>query len=132
MAEIGEVVAGVKVEENVISETGASRSSRAGKGRFDLIPSCAIRRLALRYEGGAATHGDDNWKKGMSSKRCYDSALRHLFQWADGKKDEDHLGAVMWNIAALMYNEEHNPAFSDIHNDVILVSGERKETDVNH
>ena len=35
MAKKGEIIAGVKVEDNVISETGASRSSREGKGRFD-------------------------------------------------------------------------------------------------
>ena len=112
--EVGEIRSGVKKEVNVISETGASRSSREGKGRFDLIPPCALRRLALRYEGGAAAHGDRNWQKGMSSSRCYDSAFRHLLQWSEGKRDEDHLGAAMWNIAALMYNEEHNPSFLDM------------------
>ena len=33
--EVGEIRSGVKKEVNVISETGASRSSREGKGRYD-------------------------------------------------------------------------------------------------
>ena len=53
----GKIVSGVKVEDLVVSETGSSRSDRDGKGRFDLIPACALRRLALRFEGGATAHG---------------------------------------------------------------------------
>lgn len=108
------IVSGVKLESKVISETGSSRSDRSGKGRFDLIPPCALKRLALRYEGGAVAHGPRNWEKGMSVERCYDSALRHLLQWGDGQKDEDHLGAVLWNICAIMHMEEKLPEFIDL------------------
>lgn len=110
----GEVVNGVKIEDRVISSTGSSRSDRSGKGRFDLIPPCAIKRLALRYEGGAVAHGSRNWEKGMSVERCYDSAVRHLLQWGDGQKDEDHLAAAMWNLCAIMYMEEKMPEFVDL------------------
>lgn len=53
----GQIVAGVKIEDRVISSTGSSRSDRTGKGRYDLIPPLVTRRLALRYEGGAIAHG---------------------------------------------------------------------------
>ena len=112
--EESQVVSGVKIESKVISETGSSRSDRSGKGRYDLIPTCALRRLALRYEGGALAHGDRNWQKGMDASRCYDSAMRHLGQWNDGETDEDYLGAAMWNIAALMYIEERMPQHLDL------------------
>ena len=110
----GKIVAGVKIEDRVISSTGSSRSDRTGKGRYDLIPTCALRRLALRYEGGAAAHGDRNWEQGMDVSRCVDSAKRHLDQWMDGEVDEDHLGASMWNIAACMFMEEKHPEHLDL------------------
>ena len=108
------MVVGVKIEKLKTAVTGSVRSDRAGKGRYDLIPPVALRRLALRYEGGAITHGDRNWEKGMSAGRCYDSVFRHMNQWAAGDLDEDHLAAAMWNIAALMYHEHHKPEFLDM------------------
>jgi len=108
------IIAGVKKERKVVAETGSTRSSRDGKGRFDLIPPCALLRLARRYEGGAACHGDRNWEQGMSAGRCVDSAMRHLNQWVNCERDEDHLGAAMWNIAALMFLEEKMPQHLDM------------------
>ena len=102
----GDVVCGVKIEPIVVYESGAIRSDRTGKGRYDLIPPCALRRLALRYEGGATEHGDRNWEKGMPMDRLYDSAMRHLTQWFSGDDAEDHLAAVMWQICAMMFFEE--------------------------
>lgn len=110
----GQIVSGVKIEDRVISETGASRSNQTGKGRYDLIPPCAMKRLALRYEGGAVAHGDRNWEQGMSASRCYGAAIRHLNQWSDGEVDEDHLGAAMWNVAALMFAEDKRPEHLDL------------------
>lgn len=109
----GKIVAGVKIEDRVVSETGSSRSDRTGKGRYDLIPPCAMRRLALRYEGGAAAHGDRNWEQGMDVSRCIDSAKRHMDQWIEGETDEDHLGAAMWNISACMFMEKYHPEHLD-------------------
>jgi len=110
----GKIISGVKIEDRVISETGSSRSDQTGKGRYDLIPPCALRRLSLRFEGGAACHGERDWEKGMSVSRCYCSAFRHLMQWASGFSDEDHLAAVMWNISAIMFMEENKPEHLDM------------------
>lgn len=98
----------LKPEPKSDQGTGATRSDRTGKGRYDLIPPCAIRRLAVRFEEGGRHHGDENWKKGTPTSRCMDAAMRHLGQYWAGARDEDHLGAAMWNIAAMMWNEEHN------------------------
>ena len=92
--------------ERVFS-TGATRNNAEGKGRYDLVPPCAIRRVAQRYELGAKQHGDSNWKKGIPNSSLFDSAFRHLMQAMDGQTDEDHLAAAAWNIFALMWNEEN-------------------------
>lgn len=92
--------------ERVFS-TGACRNVADGKGRYDLIPPCSIRRLAQRSELGAKEHGDNNWKKGVPNYSLFDSAFRHLMQAMNGEKDEDHLAACAWNVFALMWNEEN-------------------------
>lgn len=152
-------ISGVKPEATVNQGTGATRSDRTGKGRFDLIPECAwevvggscygparealcqlarlsypaigqaiteisracggsgqaLIRLARRYEGGAAVHGDRNWEKGVPVSRCLDAARRHLCQALAGQIDEDHLGAALWNCVAMLHfwDTEHNDLLSE-------------------
>lgn len=86
--------------------TGAIKEGRAGKGRYDLISPVAMRRLALVYERGAEKYDDRNWEQGIPMSRLADSALRHLFQYIEGRQDEDHGAQAMWNLAALLHTEE--------------------------
>jgi hypothetical protein len=79
--------------------TGAVRDAMEGKGLPSMIPTCALMSLAKRFEDGASKYGPDNWKKGIPLSRYYDAASRHLWALRDGKTDEDHFGAVLWNIA---------------------------------
>jgi len=65
--------------------------------RFDLIPYFSIKRIADVYERGACLYGPRNWEKGMPLQRLLDSAIRHLFQYIAGKKDEDHAAQGAWN-----------------------------------
>lgn len=88
--------------------SGAERNDATGKGRYDLIPPCAIKRVAQRYELGAIQHGDNNWRKGIPNASLFDSAFRHLMQAMDGQNDEDHLAACAWNVFALMWNQENS------------------------
>jgi len=87
-------------------ETGAHRDSRIGKGRFDLISPMALRRLALVCERGAAKYGDRNYEKGMPVSRFLDSAMRHLCDYLEGKRDEDHLVQAAWNCLSAVHIEE--------------------------
>jgi len=80
--------------------TGSKRDTRDGKGRFDLIPTYPLRRLARHYENGAKKYGDRNWEKGQPLSRYLDSCLRHLICVEEGLDDEDHASAVAWNIFA--------------------------------
>ena len=86
-------------------ETGAVRDAEEGKGRYDLLPCHAIQRLAQHYEGGARKYDSRNWEKGIPTHRYMDSALRHLFKYLNGCRDEDHLAAAAWNVLGLIETE---------------------------
>ena len=86
--------------------TGSVRDMAEGKGRYDLIPYEAIRRLAVHYEAGAKKYGDHNWQKGQPIHVLVDSMLRHAEKVKAGFEDEDHLAAVMWNAAAIIWTRE--------------------------
>lgn len=86
--------------------TGAVRDIQEGKGRFDLISPLALKRLAGVYERGAVKYGDRNYEKGIPLGRFLDSAERHLNDYKEGKRDEDHMAQALWNIASLIHTEE--------------------------
>lgn len=87
-------------------ETGAVRDTQEGKGRYDLIPTHPLKRLACVYEKGAKKYDDRNWEKGMPLSRFLNSAKRHLDQFVEGWKDEDHLAQAIWNLFGLCHCEE--------------------------
>jgi hypothetical protein len=96
-------------------ESGMVRDIRIGKGRFDLIPPQMLRRLAGLYERGASKYGDSNWQKGTKCSRFMDSALRHINEYREGYRDEDHIIAAIWNLTAIVYFEEMKPELNDIY-----------------
>ena len=71
--------------------------------------------LAKHYEAGAAVHGVDNWKKGLpiyGSERggCFlDSMRRHIDQALQGKDDEPHAVAALWNAFGAVWTLKHRP-----------------------
>ncbi len=85
--------------------TGSVRDTRVGKGRFDLLPPHALKRLAQHFENGAMKYGDNNWLKGQKTSRYYDSAMRHLFAYMEGSREEDHMAAVAWNAMAIIQTQ---------------------------
>lgn len=85
--------------------TGAQREPATGKGRFDLLPPHALRRLALHFENGARKYRPRNWEHGLPCSRFVDSALRHLVEYLDGDCEEDHLAAAAWNVMCLIETE---------------------------
>ena len=93
--------------ERVFS-TGAVRNVAEGKGRYDLIPPCVLEALAKRLELGANEHGEYNFMLGIPNSSLYDSAMRHLNQAKAGLTDEDHLAALITNVAFLIYNRKFN------------------------
>lgn len=65
-----------------------------------------LERDARHLELGALKYGDRNWEKGQPLCRYIDSALRHIFKYLAGERDEDHLAAARWNLGALMHTED--------------------------
>lgn len=88
-------------------DSGAERNNAEGKGRYDLIPSCVLDALAKRLELGAREHGEYNFMLGIPNASLYDSAMRHFMQAKEGLKDEDHLAALITNVAFLIYNRAY-------------------------
>ena len=95
-------------------QSGAVRDMHEGKGRCDLLPMCVLLRLARHYENGCQKYGDRNWEKGIPAHSFADSAMRHIFKYMDGQRDEDHLIAAIWNLAGLAWTEEKKPEMMDI------------------
>lgn len=93
--------------ERQIFDTGSKRDTQQGKGRPDLIPVIALKRLAKHYENGAVKYGDRNWEKGQPLSRYYASAQRHLWDWFSGDYSEDHLSAVVWNVFCIIHHIEY-------------------------
>jgi hypothetical protein len=87
-------------------ETGAVRDAMQGKGMPSMIPTSAIKSMAKRFGDGATKYGPDNWKKGIPTSRYCDAAYRHLMACRDRKIDEDHFGAVLWNMACWLWTLE--------------------------
>lgn len=87
-------------------KTGSRRDTREGKGRFDLLPTRALKRLARHFEAGAKKYGDRNWEKGQEISRYVDSGIRHAFTYLQGERDEDHLIAAAWNLLCAADTEE--------------------------
>jgi hypothetical protein len=117
-AEAMEKVLNVEIPSPVLKDsgsreempTGSRRDVRTGKGRYDLLPTRAMRRLARHFEAGASKYGDRNWEKGQPLSRYMDSALRHAFNYLEGQRDEDHLAAAIWNLVCLCETEERTNA----------------------
>ena len=93
---------------------GAVREDKTGKGRFDLIPWCAVMRIAHHMEESLKVYSPRNWEKGLPMHSMIDSAFRHLAKYVDGQTDEDHLCAAATNLLMAMWMEEKRPEMQDI------------------
>lgn len=101
----------MKVEE---FGNGAVREDKEGKGRFDLLPWCAIMRIAKHMQQSLEVYSPRNWEKGLPMHSMLDSAMRHLAKYMDGWTDEDHLCAAATNLLMAMWTEEKKPEMMDI------------------
>jgi len=85
--------------------TGAKRDNLEGKGRFDLLSSIALYRLALVAEYGGKHYGDHNWEKGMPLSNLLNHAIRHIYLYIGGDRTQDHLAKAMWGLHAAIHTE---------------------------
>ena len=94
--------------------SGAVRGSDAEGVRFDLITPIGLRRLAETCAEGARKYGDRNWEKGMPATVLLNHAIRHIYLYLAGNRDEDHLAHAAWNILGVCHFEEVMPEMIDI------------------
>lgn len=87
--------------------SGMRRDTQEGKTNFLLaIDGPMFERYAEHMTKGAAKYGPRNWQLAESEEeleRFKASALRHMFQWLAGDRDEDHAAAVWFNVNAAEY-----------------------------
>ena len=93
---------------------GAIREDKEGKGRFDLLPWCAIMRIAKHMQESLKVYEPRNWERGLPMHSMIDSAFRHMAKYVDGQTDEDHLCAAATNLLMAMWTEEKHPEMQDI------------------
>ena len=84
----------------------AIRDTADDKPRPDLISPFAEERQGHWLRMGAAKYAERNWENGMPFSRCVASLKRHVMKYQQGKRDEDHLAAIMFNAMALIHYEE--------------------------
>ena len=89
--------------ERIQYDSGAMREPENGRGRYDLISPIALKALAIHMERGAKKYDNRNWEKGMPLSRHLNSALRHLQQYLEGDRSEDHLSASIYNSMAITH-----------------------------
>ena len=100
--------------ERTVFDTGAVRDSKAGAGRFDLLPWEAIWEVAKHCQRGAEKYGERNCEKGIPIHSLCDSAMRHLAKYMMGMDDEPHLVAAAWNVLFAIWMEIKRPEMQDI------------------
>ena len=76
-----------------------------GKPRLELVDRVAMVELARVLGYGAEKYGADNWRKGLSQRRCLGAALRHIYDHLDGKDldEESNLLHLAHAMAELMF-----------------------------
>ena len=94
--------------------TGAVRGKDADNVRFDLITPIGLRRLAETCHVGAQRYGDHNWLRGIPSSEMLNHAIRHIYLWLEGDREEDHLAHAAWNILGVCHFEEAMPEMIDV------------------
>lgn len=103
-------------------DSGMRRDLQTGKPRFDLclapVPyeDQLLTRWASLMERGAEKYGERNWQLAESYEehdRFMASALRHMMQYMNGERDEDHAAAVLFNLMAAEYLKSKLKGYND-------------------
>lgn len=85
---------------------------------MELLSSIALTEASKVMAFGAAKYGEDNWRKGIASKRLLGAALRHTLAYLGGEsKDPEtglsHMAHAMVNCMFLLEFEVTNPKLDD-------------------
>lgn len=80
-----------------------------------------ILEVSVHYKDGAKKYGERNWEKGIPLHSYIDSAIRHYVKCIDGREDERHDRAFVWNILGALWTMmyKHGTDLIDIPFDLI-------------
>lgn len=91
-------------------KSGMHRDTNEDKPRYDLLlpigqktENTLLYRWAMHMLGGIKKYGNRNWELANTqeeAERFKQSAFRHFIQWINEENDEDHIGAILFNINA--------------------------------
>jgi hypothetical protein len=80
--------------------------SQLSKAEGELSAYASMTRLATHLEAGARKYAPFNWAKGMPISRTMASLERHLWQYIERDKTEDHYAAILCNVMFLIHTRE--------------------------
>lgn len=86
--------------------TGMVRDVQEGKLLWSLLCPEVLRRDVELLMRGAKKYTANNWKRGQPFSRAFESMMRHMMEWWMGDRSEDHLAAIRFNAACLIFQEE--------------------------
>lgn len=94
--------------QSAVFESGAKSTER--KPRYDLIPTAALEREAIRMGEGAAQHGENNYRKGKDDPAFVTDRINHMIEhalkYAAGDRSDDHLAAIRCGTGMLIWFED--------------------------
>ena len=97
-------VAKQSVEDEVITNANGAKQSKIN-GRFDLLPSLAVKEVAMVLAEGEAKYGKDNWK-GLSIDEINNHVYNHLLDYQQEPNLEDLSHAATRILMALQLHIE--------------------------
>ena len=75
------------------------------KERWDEIPYEGLVRLARVYALGNEKH-KQNWReRNVSIEYDLNKAIRHIYKFLSGSKEEDNIAHACWRLMAVMYEQ---------------------------
>ena len=87
--------------------TGAKRQDDSGKGIPTICSPLSHKILAKHMQGGVeAGYDPRNWEKGLTLCSILDSLERHIWDIREGKTDENHSAAMLWNAHVFVHIQE--------------------------
>lgn len=100
-------------DSSVKYQSGAVRSADAEGTRYDLISPIGLAAVAAACAEGASKYGAWNWEAGMPANDMLNHALRHIYMFLSGNRDEDHLGHAAWNVIGAIHSLEVWPELNE-------------------
>ena len=102
-----------EISEDREFDTGAKRDDNSNKPFIHNLKGYTRMRFGFHMTTGSNKYGDSNWEKGMPIPSYLESIDRHLAQYMDGDRSEDHLSAIIFGAQGCMMEEKKEGVKAD-------------------